>query len=118
MGPFSDNWTTDQVDEVLAKGDADDLLYVPIVVSMNANSFGAEKAEEICVRLSCHADPRVRGNAVKGLGHIARVTGQFNREDSIECVRAAIADSDELVRSHAQDASSDIYMFTGMKINE
>jgi HEAT repeat protein len=118
MGPFSDGWSTEQVDGILARANADELLYVPIAVSMNAEAFGPQRAEDICVLLYKHQDPRVRGNAVKGLGHLARITGQFTREDSIECVRAGITDPDELVRSHAQDASSDIYMFTGMKISE
>ena len=118
MGPFSDGWSTEQVDEILARANADELLYVPIAVSMNAEAFGAQKAEDICVELSKHADPRVRANAIKGLGHLARITGQFSREDSIKCVQAGITDPDDLVRSYAQDTSSDIYMFTGMKISE
>ena len=118
MGPFSNEWTTEQVDAVLAKGNANELLYVPIVVSMNAPAFDAERAEAICVELSHHVDPRVRGNALKGLGHLARATGQFNREDSIERVKLGLSDDDEMVRGHAQDAASDIYMFTGLKISD
>ena len=118
MGPFSNNWTTQQVEAVLARGASDELLHVPIVVSMNANDFGVTRAEDICVGLAANPDPHVRGNAIKGLGHIARVTGQFNRADSIACVKSGLSDKDELVRSHASDASSDIFMFTGLKISE
>ena len=118
MGPFSNEWTVLQVEEVLARGDVEELLYVPIVVSMNALEFKVERAEDICVSLSVHADPRVRGNSLKGLGHIARITGQFSREESIQRIKEGLSDPDELVRSHAQDAASDIYMFTGLKISE
>ena len=41
MGPFSNEWTTHQIDAVLAKGETEELIYVPIVVSMNAPSFDA-----------------------------------------------------------------------------
>jgi hypothetical protein len=118
MGPFQNEWTTEQVEAVLAKGNADDLLYVPIVVSMNVPTFDPARAEDICVELSSHADPRVRGNALKGLGHIARSSGSFGRKDSIGRIKAGLTDEDETVRSHAQDASSDIYMFTGLTISE
>ena len=60
----------------------------------------------------------MRGNALKGLGHLARITGHFNREDSIERVKQGLNDADELVRGHAQDTASDIYMFTGLKITD
>lgn len=118
MGPFSNDWTSDQIEEVLSRGDANELVYVPIVVSMNAPAFEAGRAEDICVDLSNHADPRVRGNALKGLGHLARITGKFSREDSIDRVREGLSDPDESVRGHAQDAASDVYMFTGLKISE
>ena len=118
MEPFSNEWTIQQVEEVLSKGDAKELVDLPIFVSMNAPDFPVGRAEDICVLLSHHVDARVRGNSLKGLGHLARITATFSREESIGRVRAGLSDSDESVRGHAQDAASDIYMFTGLKISD
>jgi len=35
MGPFFDGWTEADVDVILARGNPEELLYVPIVVGMN-----------------------------------------------------------------------------------
>src|SRR5690606_1288821 len=47
-----------------------DLLYVPIVISMDPPD--CQWAQGICIRLAAHADPTVRGNAILGFGHLAR----------------------------------------------
>jgi hypothetical protein len=38
VGPFDAGWTEEDVDAVLRRNDPDELLYVPIVVGMNADS--------------------------------------------------------------------------------
>lgn len=50
MGPFRDGWTDADVVRVIARGDPAELLYVPIVVSMDPT--GRVWAEQVCLRLA------------------------------------------------------------------
>jgi hypothetical protein len=76
MGPFDAGWTEEDVDAVLRRNDPDELLYVPIVVGMNAASREPGWAEEICLALAQHPHFNVRGNAILGMGHIARTVAR------------------------------------------
>ena len=54
MGPFHDGWTTDDVEAVMARGEPHELLYAPIVASLNAADCPPGWAESLCVRLAAH----------------------------------------------------------------
>ena len=73
MGPFKSGWDERDVEAVVARGEPMELLYVPIAVGMNADAFEKGWAEEQCLSLAEHPHFNVRGNALLGLGHIARV---------------------------------------------
>lgn len=109
MGPFREGWTREQVEAVLAGGAPEDLVYVPVVISMDPPD--GNWAEEICLRLAAHSDPKVRGNAVLGLGHLARVVGQLNLDVALPIVRAALTDPDPWVRGQADAAADDVEHF-------
>jgi len=87
MGPFQEGWTTDNVEAVMARGKPHELLYVPIVASLNAADCPPGWAENICVRLAMHPDPQVRGNALMGFGHIARTAARWTWRWSGRCWR-------------------------------
>lgn len=108
MGPFNEGWTEKDVETVIAKGDPSELLYVPIVVGMSAYDCDRQWAEEICFTLAEHPHFNVRGNAILGLGHIARKCRSLNLERAIPLITQALADPDEYVRGHAYDAASDL----------
>jgi len=78
MGPFSQGWTEADVEAVLVRGDPAELLYVPIVVGMNAPRCEQAWAERVCFELAGHPNFNVRGNALLGLGHIARTCRQLD----------------------------------------
>jgi hypothetical protein len=82
------------------------LLYVPIGVSLNADDLGW--AESVCVQLSAHPDPTVRGNAVLGFAHLARRFGSLNMLVVGPIIEAALADPAEYVRMHAADTHYDV----------
>lgn len=113
MGPFADGWDEAKVEAVLTRADPDELLYVPIVVSLDppdcAWSFN------ICRTLASHADPRVRANAILGFGHLARTCGDLER-DIAPLIEAALDDSEWDVRAKANDAAHDINHFLGWKL--
>lgn len=113
MGPFADGWDEAKVEAVIARGDPGELLYVPIVVSLDppdcAWSFN------ICRTLAAHADPRVRANAILGFGHLARMCGDLER-DIAPLIETALDDPEWDVRAKANDAAHDINHFLGWKL--
>ncbi|MCZ7571617.1 MAG: hypothetical protein M5U01_23965 [Ardenticatenaceae bacterium] len=70
----------------------------------------------ICLRLARHSDAVVRGNAVLGLGHIARIHRQLDLELVRPVVVGALADDDEYVRGQAESAVDDIEFFLKCKL--
>jgi len=106
MGRFKDGWTEQDVEDVIARGDPQELLYVPIVVSMDPPD--PDWSQEICLRLADHEHWNVRGNAVLGFGHLARTTGQLDKSRVMPLVTSALTDSNSYVRGHAKDAVDDI----------
>ena len=111
MGPFKDGWTIEDVEDVIARGVPEDLLYVPIVVSMNPPD--CSWSESICVSLAAHADSNVRGNAVLGLGHLARTCRKLDLARALPIIAAALKDENVHVRGQAHDAAGDIKHYLG-----
>jgi hypothetical protein len=116
MGPFQDGWTTDDVETVIARGEPHELLYVPIVASLNAADCPPGWAENICVRLAAHSDPQVRGNALMGFGHIARTCGTLDMVVVGPLLAAGRADPDPHVKGQADEACGDIRVFMGVEV--
>jgi hypothetical protein len=117
MGPFIDGWTEVDVDAVLARGKPEELLYVPIALGLNAPDFDREWVERICLSLSAHPDPNVRGNAVLGFGHIARTCRDLNQSEILPVIEKALNDSSEYVRGHAESAACDVHQYLGIVVN-
>lgn len=117
MGPFADGWTNADVEAVLARADPAELLYVPIVVGMSADECGREWAEAICYKLSDHPDFTVRGNAVLGLGHIARTCGSLDLARAVPIISRALSDPHAYVRGQADSAASDVQVYLKVQIS-
>jgi hypothetical protein len=116
MGSFSEGWTEVDVEAVIARGNPDELLYVPIVVGMNAVDFDREWAEGICIALASHANFNVRGNAILGFGHIARTCRYLNAEQIVPIISNALSDPSEYVRDHADNAACDLQVYLGVLV--
>jgi hypothetical protein len=85
------------------------------VLSAALNSTDPSWAESVCVRLSIHPDPGVRGNAILGLGHIARLHGALQAH-SFRAIAEARADPHPYVRGHAESAADDVEVFLDRRI--
>lgn len=114
MGPFAKGWTEADVEAVLERADPDELLYVPIVVGMNAADCKREWVEDICLRLAKHEHFNVRGNAILGLGHIARTCRELNAVAAVPVIAAAFDDPHDFVRGHAESAAEDLEIYLGL----
>ena len=111
LGPFRDGWTKSDVEAVIARGDPTELLYVPIMVSMDPPD--RIWSQQICVKLSSHPNANVRANAMLGFGHLSRVFRYLNRAVVQPIIEAALTDDDAYVRCQAATAAGDIEWFAG-----
>ena len=117
MGPFSQGWTEADVEAVLGRGDPAELLYVPIVIGMNAEDCDQAWVESVCFNLADHRDFNVRGNAILGLGHIARTCRKLNLDRAVPIISLALSDANEYVRRHANHAASDLQIYLHVKVS-
>jgi len=109
FGPFRDGWTRDDVEAVIAADHPPDLLYAPILVSMDPPD--PAWAESVCIRLATHPDPTVRGNALLGFGHLARTTGELDKKTVRPLLKAGLRDPHPFVRGQADAAWDDVRHF-------
>jgi hypothetical protein len=108
-------WTRDAVERTLRDDNPEMLLQAVIAVSMYYADW--RYAQDLCVQLSSHWHFNVRGNAILGFGHIARVHGQLDRALVQPIIEAALRDTDDYVRSHGVDAADDTRHFLGWKFD-
>ncbi|KCZ96654.1 hypothetical protein HPO_18852 [Hyphomonas polymorpha PS728] len=89
------------------------LALLPIDFSMNPPED--VNVESVCIALSTHPDVFVRGNAMIGFGHLARVTRKLNKARVKPILEAALHDMEPSVRGKADDAMDDIENYLGWK---
>ena len=111
MGPFQEGWGRSDVEAVILRADPAELLYVPIVISLDPPD--CMWASEICIQLSKHSESTVRGNAILGFGHLSRTCGELDREIIQPIIQAALNDLEQNVRDHANSAVDDTSHFLG-----
>jgi hypothetical protein len=83
-----------------------------ILISVALYEENPELASAYCLSLVTHENENVRGNAVLGLGHIARRFGHLPTEAMV-AIFSAQNDKSEYVRGHAYDAADDVQKFIG-----
>lgn len=99
--------------EALARDDVAYLQTGIVAAALHEEDYDA--AHRLCVALSGHHDEYVRGNAILGLGHLARLFGKVSLGDD-RIVRAGFADDSGHVRGHARSAADYIRIFAGLDI--
>ena len=104
-------WSHEAVEQALQANDSEVLLQAVVGIAMYDADW--QYAQDLCVRLSSHSHFNVRGNAVLGFGHIARVHGRLDRALVQPIIVAALQDPDEYVRGHGHDAIDDTSHFLG-----
>src|ERR1041384_2894882 len=109
-------WTRDVVERALRDDDPDALLRAVVAVAMHDADW--RYAQDLCVRLSSHPHFNVRGNAVLGFGHIARVHRQLDRALVQPIIQAALRDENEYIRGQADCAMDDTASFLDWHYDE
>ena len=108
----------DHITAALARNDADELLHIPIALSMEPpEEEHPGYAEKICRELARHPNFNVRGNAILGFGHLARTVGAFRDAPAVRAaVSAALADPDAYISGQAHAAADDLAHFLKWRI--
>ena len=112
MNPIRDGWAPEDIEIIMRRGDPAELLHVPVAVTLDPPDCAW--AEEICLSLASHENPHVRGNAILGLGHLARTCRALALPSARAIVAAGLADPNEFVRGQAAAAAEDIQAYLGI----
>ena len=113
-GHLPDEETMAAVEGAIARDQPDELLHVPIRISLDPPDCAW--AQEICIRLAAHPHANVRGNAILAFGHLARTCGALDEARVLPLVESALRDRDDYVRGQADAAAGDVAHFLGWRI--
>ena len=115
MNTFKDGWTEEDMESAIERNQPDELLYVPILVSMDPPD--CVWAQDVCLRLSRHSNYIVRGNAILGFGYLARTCRALDERQVKPLIESALRDGDEYVRGQADSAASDVVQYLGWQVD-
>jgi hypothetical protein len=106
--------TRAELDAALGRDDPGALQ--EMVIAVTSLSDDQTQATDLVRVLVNHRDEYVRGNAVLGIGYIARRFGSVP-PDLSAAVRAAARDPSDHVSGHAMSAADDLSIFAGIDVN-
>jgi hypothetical protein len=104
----------DAVEAAIARNDPDELL----TAVLSAALYGRDRqwAQSVCRRLASHDHSNVRGNAILGFGHLARIHGRLEPSVVLPIIEAALVDQDDYVRGQAVAAAEDVELYLGWSV--
>jgi len=105
----------EEIESAVLRDDPNELLYAVLSAALYDND--PDWAEDVCVRLSLHGNFNVRGNAILGFGHIARIHGKLTEQRVKPLIEFALKDENDYVRGHASSAADDVEFFLKWKID-
>src|SRR5215510_12826317 len=89
--------SVEDVEAAIERNQPDELLLAVLAAAL----YGVDRAwaQGVCCRLAAHEHFNVRGNAILGFGHLARIHGRLDRLVVVPIIEAGLIDSHEYVRS-------------------
>lgn len=105
----------DEIESAILRDNPEELLYAVISAALYADD--ADWAESVCLRLASHQHFNVRGNAILGFGHIARIHEKLNKTQVKPIIEAALKDENDYVKGQADGAAEDVEWYLKWKIN-
>ena len=100
-----------EVEEIVARDDPETLARAVLSACLHAEDV--TWAESLCERLAGPRDAAVRGNAILGLGHLARIHRHLTQASARALIAAALTDPSDYVRGQADAAADDVEQFLG-----
>jgi len=107
--------TKEAVESAISRNDPNELLYA--VLSAALYSDDLDWAEGVCLQLAEHEHFNVRGNAILGFGHLARIHRRLDEGRVKLLIEAALEDESEYVRGQAESAADDVEFFLKWKVH-
>ena len=104
----------DAVDVAVARDDASALVTAVLAVALYSDDL--PWAEGLCLRLAGHRDATVRGNALLGLGHLARRHRRLDRARAQPALEAGLRDASAYVRGQTESAVDDVEHFLSWRV--
>ena len=106
--------SAEDLEAAITRNQPDELLRAVLSAAL----YGSDQqwAQGVCQRLATHPHFSVRGNAILGLGHLARIHGRLQQSIALPIIEAGLADPDEYVRAQAHSAADDIEHFLGWSV--
>lgn len=101
--------------EAIKVNDPDVLGPMIIAAALYEDDFDTVYAA--CMQLSSHPDEVVRGNAILGFGHVARLFGRLG-DEAPAIVKQGLIDASAYVRGQAYAAAGDLRHFLGLELGE
>ena len=116
MKKFQDllSFTAEDIRAAIDRNDPDEIPFVPLTVALASPDLLL--ATETCIALAGSSDPRVRGNVLISLGHLAR---RFQSLDEVRVkplIEQGLRDRDASVRALAKSAADEIHQFLFWRI--
>jgi len=100
--------TRAEINSAILRDDSERLVYAALSAAFYDDD--PEWVQNVCVRLAEHPNANVRGNAIEGFGHVARIHRSLHA-----CVKPlierALYDEDSWVRGKARIAAEDVTHF-------
>jgi len=81
------------------------------ILEFAGESGDRDLVETCCLRLARHRNAMVRGNAMLGLGHVARRFGRLDAHRVKRVIDNALHDGSAYVREQARSAAEDLRTF-------
>lgn len=106
----------DQVEAAIRRNEPEELLIAVLSAALYSND--PKWAESVCLRLSAHEHFNVRGNAILGFSHIARIHGTLDKSRVRPVVKSALLDHNDYVRGHASDAVDELNFFLRWRLRK
>ncbi len=107
--------TKEEILEALHRADPEELETISLSASLGIDDW--QWAQAVCLQLATHPEPGVRGNAILGFGHLARLHRRLDRDRVEPAIRDALNDRDADVRGHADSAAEDIATFLDWQLS-
>lgn len=107
---ITSDWCEADILAAITRDDPEELRLIPISVSMYP--YGRIFSQTVCLRLAAHPNPIVRGNAILGFGHLARLF-RYLKPNVKAFIESALNDESNYVRGQADAAADDVEWFLG-----
>ncbi|HZG53863.1 MAG TPA: hypothetical protein VEZ40_17295 [Pyrinomonadaceae bacterium] len=104
-----------EVEAAISRNDPDELLKAVISAALHSDDPGW--AEDVCLRLAKHEHFNVRGNAILGFGHLARIHRRLDERRVKPLIETALREANDYVRGQADAAADDVEFFLKWKID-